>query len=321
MSGRAELTAVLLACLALMSGCSGEQSVLDPKGESAQSIRLLANFLFLGGGIVLATVIVATTAALWGPDKLRRALSAERAIVIGGIAFPTVVLTALLVYGVLAMSPNEPATKPIRIMVEGKQWWWRVRYEVQGRSFETANEIRMPVDRPVEFVLTSSDVIHSFWVPNLAGKIDMLPGRTTRLAARATQTGTMRGQCAEFCGGPHGLMSLRVVAMESKAFDAWAARDRKRNPDDAGHRLFVSVGCGGCHSVEGTEARGRIGPDLTDVGARAMLAAETLPNSNENISRWILSGQSIKPENTMPEFKHLQSHELATLSAYLTSLK
>lgn len=322
MTRRAEAIVIACAsCAATLSGCTGEQSVLDPKGAGADGIHVMATVLFVGAAVVFAIVLAAMAMALLGPDRLRASLAADRAVVVGGIVFPAIVLTALLAYGVLTMAPVSSRQSPVRVMVEGKQWWWRVRYDLDDRTRETANEIRIPVGRPVEFALTSADVIHSFWVPNLAGKVDMIPGRTTRLTAMATQPGVMRGQCAEFCGGPHGLMSLRVIAMAPEAFDAWVARDRRRERQTAGHQLFMSVGCGACHSIEGTSAAGRIGPDLTDVGGRASLAAETLPNSSETIMRWITSSQSIKPGNAMPEFKHLTAQELAALAAYLTSLK
>ena len=314
-------SALLLAMAAMLVGCGGEQSVLAPKGEGAHSIRVLAVVLFAGGAAVLVIVLAVTAAALWGSPSIRQALGAEKAIVIGGIAFPAVVLTALLIYGVLAMAPVRAGESPVRIAVESQQWWWRVRYDLDGTTFETANEIHIPVGRPVEFVLTSTDVIHSFWVPNLAGKIDMLPGRTTRLVALATEAGIMRGQCAEFCGGPHGLMSLRVVAMNEGDFAAWAAQSRTRDTSGEGYRLFMAAGCGGCHAIDGTDAKGRIGPDLTGVGGRAMLAAETLPVTRENMAQWIAFGKAIKPENRMPEFSHLTQGELTTLSDYLMRLK
>lgn len=322
MSKPAEVILIgLLVCSAMVGGCSGAQSVLDPKGDGAAGISILALVLFTGGMAVLVIVVVATVIALWGPERFRRALSAERAVVVGGVGFPVVVLTALLTYGVLLMAPPGRGEKPMQIAVEGKQWWWRVTYVQENGAFETANEIRVPVGRPVEFILSSSDVIHSFWVPNLAGKVDMTPGRTTRLTAVATEPGIMRGQCAEFCGGPHGLMSLRVIAMQPADFDAWTARARGRDAAVPGHELFLSLGCGGCHSIDGTKANGSIGPNLTDVGARAMLAAETLPNTHQNLQRWITAGQLIKPQNAMPEFKHLKQSELSTLSIYLMGLK
>jgi cytochrome c oxidase subunit 2 len=318
---RAAAFVMFIASVTVLAGCSGEQSVLDPKGESAESISKLAMVLFAGGSFVLLFVVAATAAALAGPSLIRTALGGETAILVGGVAFPAVVLTALLIYGVLAASPLQATSEPLRVAIEGKQWWWRVRYEVDGRAFETANEIRVPVGRPVSFDLTSGDVIHSFWVPNLAGKLDMLPGRRTQLTAVATQAGVMRGQCAEFCGGPHGLMSLRVVAMAAEQFDAWAAQPRQQQTSGAGYRLFVAAGCGGCHAVDGTAANGRIGPNLSDFGTRAMLGAETLPVTHENVSRWITSAKSIKPESLMPDFAHLTPDEVSTLSTYLMGLK
>lgn len=318
---RVEAIVIILLCAVLVTGCTGDQSVLDPRGEGARDISRLASILLIGGIAVLIVVVICLTSAIWGSDRMRRMLGGDAAILAGGIAFPAVVLTMLLTYGVLAMAPLNPGATPLKIVVEGKQWWWRVRYERSNGSFETANEIRIPVGRTVEFQLASADVIHSFWVPSLAGKLDMIPGRTTKLTVRATETGTMRGQCAEFCGGPHGLMSLRVIAMQPDAFDTWIAKERRRDATRPGHMLFTSAGCGGCHTIQGTGAEGRIGPDLTDVGTRAMLAAETIANTPQNAALWISSGKSIKPENKMPEFKHLSPGELKLLGDYLASLK
>jgi cytochrome c oxidase subunit 2 len=229
----------------------------------------------------------------------------------------------------MGMSAELPATgKALQISVRGEQWWWRVVYaNGAGRRIESANELRIPVGRPVELELTSADVIHSFWVPRLAGKLDMIPGRKTVLRLAATTPGTSRGQCAEYCGGAHALMSFYVVALPEPEFDTWLAHEgspaaRPENHDARmGQLLFLSHGCGGCHTIRGTSAIGTIGPDLTHVGGRMSLAAATLPNTATAIARWIADNQHIKPQNRMPPFGIFSPSELALLSTYLAGLK
>jgi cytochrome c oxidase subunit II len=170
----------------------------------------------------------------------------------------------------------------------------------------------------VELVLRSADVIHSFWVPNLAGKVDMIPGRTTRLQLAAERPGVYRGQCAEFCGGPHAKMAFYVIAEAPEQFAAWLENQRK--PAQKSHSLFASR-CAVCHTVRGTEARGVRGPDLTHLASRGSLGAATLPMNAGTLAAWIVSGQHHKPGNLMPEFKEFTPQELKALAAYLESLK
>jgi cytochrome c oxidase subunit 2 len=217
---------------------------------------------------------------------------------------------------------------PVNIAVRGEQWWWRVTYTTaNGQRIDSANELRIPVGRPVRIELTAADVIHSFWVPKLAGKLDMIPGRTTVLNLAANTPGVSRGQCAEYCGGAHALMSFFVVALPQDEFDAWlakesAAAEQANDPESkAGQLLFLSHGCGGCHTVRGTAAVGAIGPDLTHVGGRMSLAAAALPNDEASFARWITDNQHIKPTNRMPPFGIFSRTELASLARYLSILK
>lgn len=315
--------ALIALCLA---GCSDSQSVLYPLGPDAADIATLGKVLFAGGTAILMVMIALTAIALRGPDGLRRVLSHQRAIIAGGVAFPFLTLTALLVYGTLvtkasiAKSDNPGA---LQIAVEGRQWWWRITYTApNGATFETANELRIPVNSEVALSLTSADVIHSFWVPNLAGKVDLIPGRTTRLQFSASQPGVARGQCAEFCGGPHALMALRAVVMEAADFEQWFDKERREATSaTAGGKIFIAAGCGACHTVRGGAAAGRIGPDLTHVGGRLSLAADTLTASKDNFSRWITDNQILKPGNHMPAFRNLSASDLDDLTTYLESLK
>jgi cytochrome c oxidase subunit II len=230
-----------------------------------------------------------------------------------------VVLSGLLAY-ILTATPGAAEDKPLKIEVVGEQWWWRVRYldDAGKADFVTANELRIPVGRTVELSLASADVIHSFWVPSLAGKVDMLPGRTNRLRLAAERAGVFRGQCAEYCGGPHALMALHVVAETAEGFELW--RQAQRRPA-ASHNALFNARCAVCHTVRGTPAAGTHGPDLTHVGSRMFIGAGLLPTNAGALAGWIASSQHLKPGNLMPEFKDLRAEELRALGAYLESLK
>lgn len=178
----------------------------------------------------------------------------------------------------------------------------------------------------MELILESPDVIHSFWVPTIAGKLDMIPGRTTRLVMRATETGTYRGLCAEFCGPSHARMAFMTVVMQQPAFDLWLAREARpaqavAGRGERGAELFLAAGCGACHTVRGTQATGSIGPDLTHFGSRRTIAAGSLDNNRETLARWIGDPSAIKPGARMPPFAALGSDEIAAIATYLHGLK
>jgi cytochrome c oxidase subunit 2 len=261
----------------------------------------------------------------------RRMLAQENAVIALGIVFPAVTLTLLLSYGIwltrshLALASDRNA---IVIEVVGEQWWWRVAYSASdGTPIASANEIRIPVGVPVAFKLRAADVIHSFWVPSLGGKVDMIPGRITHLRLTAERPGIYRGQCAEYCGGPHALMAFEVVAMPAADHAAWLQRAAAPAVDPAsetarrGQSLFLATGCGACHTVRGTSAAGTLGPDLTHVGGRRSVGIDTLPLTRESLARFVTDGQHVKPGNLMPEFRVLQPPELDALTTYLLSLK
>jgi cytochrome c oxidase subunit 2 len=285
-------------------------SVLDPQGPAAAAVAEIAWILFIGGGAIFLLVLILGVQAIVAP---RRWLASQAFIVGGGIVFPVVVLSILLVYVLWGHSSSntEPA---LRIEVVGEQWWWRVRYP----GFETANEIRIPAGQPVELVLRSADVIHSFWIPSLAGKVDMIPGRSTRLRLSADREGMFRGQCAEYCGGPHAQMALYVIAETPERFAAWL--EAQRRPAASSNSVF-SARCAVCHTVRGTPAAGTRGPDLTHVGGRASIGAGLLPNNAGTLAGWIASSQHLKPGNLMPSFSDLSAEELRALAQYLEGLK
>jgi cytochrome c oxidase subunit 2 len=320
----------VIACVGL-SGCTGIQSALDASGAEASRIQVLAivliifcTLVFLGTGIIAAL-------ALFGSERWRRVFSGEGLVVNAGFIFPAVALAILLFYGLVLMGMGGGAAAgdgDLRITVTGKRWWWRVAYTMaDGRTIESANELRIPAGRAVKVTLLSEDVIHSFWAPRLAGKLDMIPGRVNTLTLEAGEPGISRGQCAEYCGGAHALMSFFVIALSPADFEAWLANEASpaRAPrDEAGMRgreLFAQSGCGGCHAVRGTQAAGSIGPDLTHVGARHSLGAATLPNDAAAFASWIRDNQHIKPENLMPAFEIFSEEQLFDLSAYLEQLR
>jgi cytochrome c oxidase subunit 2 len=234
--------ALLLLPLPLIAGCRDGQSALTPYGTQAAEIAQLSWVLFLGGALVLIIVVVATAIAIRGPAALRRTLATPRMVVAGGIVFPAVVLVALLFFNIALMQSSAlaPSSGPAtNIAVAGEQWWWRVTYQTPtGAPVPGANEIRIPVGRDVLFTLSSADVIHSFWVPSLGGKVDMIPGRQTRLRIHATRPGVFRGPCAEYCGGPHALMALQVTALPAGEFDAWLGREAGNAASPETGRLF-----------------------------------------------------------------------------------
>jgi len=315
------------AALLLLAGCGIDvQSVLAPRGTQAGQIANLAWALFGLGAFVLTVVMATLWLAIRGTARVRAALAQDRTVIALGLIFPAVTLTVLLGCGVWLMRSHLAAdtANATRIEVTGEQWWWRVVYP---GAVASANEIAIPVGQPVEFILKSADVIHSFWVPSLGGKVDMIPGRVTRLRLTAERPGVYRGQCAEYCGGPHALMAFQVLALTPAEYAGWLARESApaRAPSDEteqrGQSLFISAGCGACHAVRGTEAAGTVGPDLTHVGSRRSVGIDTLPLTRANLVRFIAHGQHVKPGNLMPEFRIFSAAEHDALATYLLSLR
>lgn len=300
------------------------QSMLGGGGVAAESIETLWWIMLAGASLIFALVLALVVHAGW---RARGAGPGERLVAWLGLGMPVAVLTGLVAYSVhvghgLATGSGQ---QPLRIAVEGRQWWWHVVYPEAGAVL--ANEIRIPVGRPVELWLTSADVIHSFWVPGLAGKMDMTPGAPARLTLEARRAGVWRGQCAEFCGVQHALMAFDVVAMPPEAFAAWLRRQAEpADPVDDrflahGRQVFLDAGCGACHAVRGTDAAGVLGPDLTHLGSRLSIGAGTVPTSIGSIQGWIADSQHIKPGNLMPAFGRLESRDLRAVAAWLAQLR
>ncbi len=307
-----------------LAACNQHQSTLSPFGEQADQVRSIAIVLVVGSVILAAGLALLMRHAMRAPEgRLTHKGGMKLVLWLGGIG-PSILLLGLLVYALPAMRPIPVTNADLRIGVDGEQFWWRVRYAPPGGSVvEAANELRLPVGRTVELSLRSPDVIHSFWVPGLAGKMDMIPGRTNRLVVRATKAGTYRGVCAEFCGLGHALMAFDVVAMEPAAFERWlAAQARPATPTASpGARLFASYGCSGCHSVRGIGPVARIGPDLTHFGSRPTLAAGILPMTHANIAGFVRDPGKTKPGVRMPAFPQMSAAEADQIASYLQGLK
>lgn len=313
-----------IASTALVGGCNRHQSALVPFGDDAADIRTITLVMVAVGAVIWVAMLALMRHAVRAPEgRLSLATGMRTVMWLGGI-LPTLLLAALLIYALPAMRPREVGPADLRIAVHGEQFWWRVAYGDDGpAAVVSANEIRLPVGRTVAIDLTGGDVIHSFWIPGLAGKMDMIPGRTNRLVVRATKPGRYRGVCTEFCGLSHALMAFDVVAMAPEAFDTWLAAERRpaAAPDGAGAALFAQAGCGGCHAIRGTDQSGTIGPDLTHFGARATLGAGTLDRTTANTAAFIRDPAAIKPGVRMPAFPQLSQADAVAIARYLDGLK
>lgn len=318
----------LLVALAL-AGCSGIQSSLDPAGAEAEGAAALFWIMAAGAAFIWLLVAAALVYATRERRRVHSELAAGRLILWAGAIFPSIALAVLLGYALPLMAQIRPWIEPavvkgLRVEVTGEQFWWRVTYRpVNGAPVISANEIRLPVGERIQFTLKSSDVIHSFWIPPLGGKMDMIPGRTNRLSLLALRPGVFRGPCSEYCGTSHALMAFAVVVMEQPDYDAWLAQQSSPSPASArdGQAAFLANGCGACHTINGTEARGTVGPDLSHVGSRLTLAAGVLPNTEEAIARFIAEPDAIKPGVKMPAFGMLPPDHIRAIAAYLKGLQ
>lgn len=293
----------LASTAALVAGCGDDSpSALDPSGPSASRVAGLWWLM-----LVLATLVAVAVLGFIGVALVRgRGTEGGRPsritdngfILVGGIAVPVVILAVLAVATVVVTNDiTDEADDPLIVEVTGERWWWRVGYPEQ--EIDTANELHVPVGRPVEVRLESDNVVHSFWIPQLAPKVDLIPGQPNRIIFTASAAGTYRGQCAEFCGIQHANMNFVVVADEPADFDRWVEDHRSEPATARGESEFRSSACAGCHTVEGVTTGDR-GPDLTDFGSRQTIAAGALPNTPENLRRWITDPHSVKPGSLMP---------------------
>ena len=320
---------------------AGSQDMTRSVGPQAAQIVDLWNLTLGICTLVFAAVLVTFLWALWRAPRgsaetpadvsgLQQVEPGPRRGVVAGIALSAALLLVLLVASVttdraLAQLGLHDA---LHIELTGRQWWWSVRYDDADPSkiFETANELHIPVGRPVIVTLKSDDVIHSLWVPNLGGKKDLIPGRSATLTLRADRPGVYRGQCAEFCGHQHAWMALLVVAEPPAQYDTWAAHQREpaATPSDAtaqrGQQIFLGSSCVMCHTITGTDAGARSAPDLTHLRSRQTLAAGALPNDPQHLAAWISNPHAHKPGVNMPAHA-FAAEDLQALVAYLGSLE
>jgi cytochrome c oxidase subunit 2 len=329
----------------LLAGCGGpQQSALNSAGAQAGRIETLWwFFLWLLAAIfviVMAVLLLALARRRRGIEQEpleathRPSANTERKLtrsVTAATIISVVILLGLIVVSIStgkAISGLGDTKNGMTVEVIGNQWWWYVRYlnDQAGSIVVTANEIHIPVGRPVMIRGGSNDVIHSFWVPNLHGKRDLIPSRVTTEWIEADRPGRYRGQCAEFCGVQHAHMALWVVAETPEQFDAWMRRQLQPSvvPADAqkqrGQQVFLNNACVFCHAITGTTAAGQVGPDLTHFASRLTIAAGTLPNTKGNLGGWIADPQNIKPGNHMATVP-LPSGDVEPLLDYLESLQ
>jgi cytochrome c oxidase subunit 2 len=323
----------------LLSGCERPQSTLYANGPASARIAQVEWWMLI--------VFLAISAFMWilltWAVLRRRGTLAEHApvdigggqgwVAWGGLAFPFVVLCAFFILGLKLMASfpvhdSNHANLHPEILIIGHQWWWEVQYlAAPPERFTTANEIHIPVGRPVDIELRSNDVIHSFWVPTLHGKVDLIPAHPNFIRIEADQPGVYQGACAEYCGAQHAHMRLLVVAQTLDEYQAWVQGQLKDGSEPTseeakrGEQIFMAGPCSLCHQVRGTEAGGRVAPDLTHIGSRKELAANSFPNNDAYLEAWITHAQSLKPEAKMPNLTQFNGQQLRDLVAYLRQLQ
>lgn len=309
-------------------------SLFSRASDAAARITTLTWFMIVLSAVIFCLVMAAMIAAVLrnrrrNPADVDLSQPGRRMVVWCGAIIPGAVLIVLFVMTLGGMRAFDPIAPAVTIRVTGHQWWWQAEYFKPDGSlaFRTANEIHVPADRPIRILLTSNDVIHSFWVPQLQGKLDATPGDTTDLRLRARHAGRYSGACSEYCGQQHAHMAFTVVAESDDDYRQWFTRESLDAvaPGDstttAGRRLFVASECIACHTIRGTVANATVGPDLTHVGSRTTIAAGTRPNSLGDMEGWIANPQALKPGTQMPTLRTFTGPELRALAAYLESLK
>ncbi len=317
------------------------QDALRAAGVQAAHIGDLWNGTLALCTFVFVAIVVATIIAVWCAPRADAATRPDTSSLEGPerrIWHRIGWVTGACIAGLLALLAGDvftsralarlPLQDAVDIELVGHSWWWEARYRdaAGAREFTTANELTIPVGRPVIVTLRADDVIHSLWVPNLAGKKDMIPGRTATLQLRADRAGTYRGQCAEFCGLEHALMALLVHALPSDQYETWAANQRRPAPEPAdaaarrGRDVFLNGNCARCHAIAGTPAQGSIAPDLTHLASRRTIGAGMFPNNRGHLAGWISDPQALKPGVNMPA-NALPPDDLQALLAYLESLR
>jgi cytochrome c oxidase subunit 2 len=324
--------ACLLAALLSpgLTGCSAQLDGLAPVTTQGRAVAQLFWLVLAISAVVFLLVaglllyIVARYRARPGEEPSRT--EGNRRLEIGWTTGALLLLAILFIPTLRTMAAvDAPAANALRIQVIAHQWWWEYRYPESG--VVTANELHVPVGRPLQFDLESADVVHSFWVPQFGWKRDVVPGKINSLPVQVEQAGVYDGACTEYCGLEHAWMRIRVVADAPDRFDAWIAAQQQpaAAPQGAtasrGQQILVASTCVNCHTVRGTAAAGQIGPDLTHVGSRTILGAGVLGNSPENLARFVHDAPSIKPGLLMPSFLSMSDADVAALAAYLAGLQ
>jgi cytochrome c oxidase subunit II len=322
---------MLLAVLMLLTSCESP-STLEPRGPRAGLVAGLWWWLLLWATVVAVVTFTFLGVALWRsrqdkPLDKTMGISGEKFALLAGAVFPAIVLLVITLVTLEVMAElDEPAgDNPSHVIeVIGWMWWWEVRYP--GTDAVTANEIHIPAGETVEFRVSSADVIHSFWVPEIAGKVDMMPGGENIFWIRADEPGIYRGQCAEFCGLQHAFMAKLLIAHEPEEYQAWLERESQPAPEPVdpvlqrGQEVFMENQCHFCHAIRGTEAVGIVGPDLTHIMSRQTLGAVTIDNSIGNLAAWTADPHRFKPGVKMPPV-HFAGEDFEALIAYLVSLE
>jgi cytochrome c oxidase subunit II len=317
---------------------TGSQSMLNPAGLAAHRISTLGWIVYITFIVVSAIMWILTAwVALRRKGTFKEhnpynATGGEQWILAGGIIIPLMILTCIFILSEDTMSHfpmGEKQDPPPEIILIGHQWWWEIQY-VSGpvdQHFTTANEMHIPVGQPVDIELRSADVIHTFWIPRIHGKMDLVPGQPNMIRIKADQAGTYRGQCSEFCGDQHANMAMLVIADPPAQYNAWVAGQRADAAQpttpaaQAGEQVFLSGPCAFCHSVRGTDAMGVVAPDLTHIASRLSLAADTLVNNKANLAGWVTHAQSLKPGCEMPNLTQFTGVQLRDMVDYLESLR
>jgi len=322
-------------------GGGGIQNAINPAGPNAQSLSRLWWLMFwVCLGVYVLVMIAMAIAVRKGTrardlnpvlEFARQTTKRKVTTVLSAVAVSAVILFVFLVYSYStgrALTADLGQKNGLSIELTGHQWWWEARYNDVDASnmFTTANEIHIPVGVPVLFTLRSTDVIHSFWVPNLAGKKDLIPGKVATMWLQADKPGVYRGQCAEYCGLQHARMALWIVADPPEQFVAWRQNATQgsvppsTDSQKRGQQVFLSSTCVMCHAIGGTTAGSNFGPNLTHVGSRNTIAAATISNTREHLASWVANSQTFKPGNRMPP-NNLSDQDLQALVDYLQSLK
>ena len=311
----------------LAGGCSFELplSTLDPAGPGASSVATVWWVMFWSSMAITGAMIGLGLLAALRPVGRAEAVSVRRWLVGGGVMFPSIVLLALMLYGFgpgRSALPQDPPPGAFRVEVVAHQWWWEVHYrDVEGGPLYDANEMHVPVGRPIRIELTSADVIHSFWVPRLGGKMDAIPGHRNVMVLQADEVGVYRGQCSEFCGAQHARMGFHVEAHEHGALEAQlerlANRSRSADASDAAGARAYRRHCAACHSLDARSRSPSPGPNLAGLADRHRLGGGWLINDEETRRRWLREHQALKPGNRMPDVSYLRDEVLDAVAGFL----